>query len=249
MKIAVGLPQVAGDFQALVAAARQAEEAGAWGVWTFDNLAPLLRPELPSLEGWMVLGPLARATSRVRLISLVTRASLRHPALVARMGAVVQSASGGRLVLGLGAGDAASRSEERRFGFRGPGRAGRLADIRETVRRLRSDDLAVSPLVAAPEVWVAGIADDLLVLATELASAWHGWGLDAARFADKAARVRKEGVGVACWWGGMFDPRTTPGMLDELHSAGADGVTLMIASSRDAAWRPMLLELVRARRS
>src|SRR5207245_8850184 len=104
----VGLPQVGDDPAACIRAAREAEDAGAWGVWVFDNLAPMLRPDRPCLEGWALLASLARATTRVQLVSLVTRAGLRHPAVVARMAALVQDASAGRLVLGLGAGDAAS---------------------------------------------------------------------------------------------------------------------------------------------
>jgi len=56
------------------------------------------------LEGWTTLGSLAAATSRVRLGLLVTCASFRSPFLLAKIAATVDEISGGRLIVGLGAG-------------------------------------------------------------------------------------------------------------------------------------------------
>src|SRR5579871_1642520 len=56
------------------------------------------------LEAWTSLGALAACTERVRLGTLVTNVSLRHPAMVAKHAATVDHISGGRLDLGLGAG-------------------------------------------------------------------------------------------------------------------------------------------------
>lgn len=242
VKIAVGLPQVGDDVQACVRAARDAEDAGAWGVWVYDNLGPLLRPERPSLEGWALIGPLARATSRVKLVSLVTRAGMRHPALVARMAAVAQDASNGRFVLGLGAGDRASRAEERRFGIDMPGsRAWRLEQVEETARRVRGDELPVRPNVDAPPIWIGGHAAEILDCAARVADAWHGWGAEPDVFARKAERLT-----IDCWWGGMFEPGQADRQIEALERAGATGVTWMIASTHDAEYRPLLLDLVRA---
>jgi alkanesulfonate monooxygenase SsuD/methylene tetrahydromethanopterin reductase-like flavin-dependent oxidoreductase (luciferase family) len=86
-------------------AALAAEEAGFNGVWTWDHLrvppggGPGSVPEvLTTLAG------LAEATSRIQLGSLVLNVGTRHPGIVANMAATVQEISGGRLVLGLGAG-------------------------------------------------------------------------------------------------------------------------------------------------
>lgn len=244
LHIAVGLPQVGDDVAAVVRAARDAEDAGAWGVWVFDNLQRLRRPELPVLDGWSLLGPLARTTTRVRLASLVTRAGLRPPALVARMAAVVQAASDGRFVLGLGAGDAASRAEERRLGVDAPERSARLAQIEATVREVRAPSLPVRPPVGPPPVWIGGRTQPLADLAARIrAEAWHAWALDPDDFARRRAALPEA---VDAWWGGTFDAATAPGRMEQLVRAGATGVTWMLPSARDRSDRPALLDLVRA---
>jgi alkanesulfonate monooxygenase SsuD/methylene tetrahydromethanopterin reductase-like flavin-dependent oxidoreductase (luciferase family) len=56
------------------------------------------------LEAWTTLGALAACTERVRLGTLISNVSLRHPAMLAKQAATVDRISGGRLDLGLGAG-------------------------------------------------------------------------------------------------------------------------------------------------
>jgi alkanesulfonate monooxygenase SsuD/methylene tetrahydromethanopterin reductase-like flavin-dependent oxidoreductase (luciferase family) len=66
-------------------------------------------------ECWTVMSALAEATSRIKLISYVTCTGYRNPALLARMADTLDEISGGRLVLGLGAGD--SNTEHEKFGY------------------------------------------------------------------------------------------------------------------------------------
>lgn len=81
------------------AEAVDATDTGAHGVW----------------EAWTTLAALAGATSRIRLGTLVTCTAYRKTALLAKMADTVDEISGGRLVLGLGAGD--YPAEHRRFGI------------------------------------------------------------------------------------------------------------------------------------
>src|SRR5262249_39305877 len=66
-------------------------------------------------EGWTLLAALAASTARLTLGTLVTPTVFRHPALLAKMAAGVDGISGGRLVLGLGAGVAGA--EYRMYGI------------------------------------------------------------------------------------------------------------------------------------
>jgi len=88
------------------AAAVAAEEAGFDGIWTWDHLrdpdAGDGGPGVP--EAWTVLTALAEVTQRVALGPLVLNVANRHPGVLANMAATLQAVSGGRLLLGLGAG-------------------------------------------------------------------------------------------------------------------------------------------------
>lgn len=85
-------------------AARAAEDAGFAALWTIDHLqgSVMAAPDMP--ECFSLLGALAAVTSTIQLGPLVVNVGNRHPAVLANSAATVQSISGGRLLLGLGAG-------------------------------------------------------------------------------------------------------------------------------------------------
>jgi alkanesulfonate monooxygenase SsuD/methylene tetrahydromethanopterin reductase-like flavin-dependent oxidoreductase (luciferase family) len=86
-------------------AARAAEEAGFDGVFTWDHLRDPDDPGGPGVpEAWTALAALAVLTRRVTLGPIVLNVATRHPGLLANMAATLQQVSGGRLLLGLGAG-------------------------------------------------------------------------------------------------------------------------------------------------
>jgi alkanesulfonate monooxygenase SsuD/methylene tetrahydromethanopterin reductase-like flavin-dependent oxidoreductase (luciferase family) len=87
------------------AAALVAEEAGFDGLWTWDHLRDPDDDGGPGVpEAWTVLSALAEVTRRVMLGPLVLNVANRHPGVLANMAATLQTISGGRLLLGLGAG-------------------------------------------------------------------------------------------------------------------------------------------------
>jgi alkanesulfonate monooxygenase SsuD/methylene tetrahydromethanopterin reductase-like flavin-dependent oxidoreductase (luciferase family) len=73
--------------------------------WLWDHMLPLSGPkDGPVLEGWTLLAALAAQTRRLRLGLLVTNNQIRQPAVLGKIASTLDVISGGRLVLGLGAG-------------------------------------------------------------------------------------------------------------------------------------------------
>ena len=114
------------DWEHILAVSRAAEASGWDGVWVPDHFMPPeggyghepsgVDPELLiNHECWTLLAGLAAAVPRVRLGAMVTGNTYRHPAVLAKQAATVDHISGGRLVLGLGAGW--QENEHRRYGI------------------------------------------------------------------------------------------------------------------------------------
>ena len=103
----------------LLTFARRVEATGFDSVWVPDHL--LLRwegdqgPSQGIWEAWSILSALAATTERIELGTLVLCSAFRNPALLAKMADTVDEISGGRLILGLGAGY--HEPEFRAFGY------------------------------------------------------------------------------------------------------------------------------------
>jgi F420-dependent oxidoreductase-like protein len=84
--------------------ARAVEDLGFIGLYRSDHFTNPEPPDLDSLELWVSLTWLASHTSRIEFGPLVSPFSFRHPTMTARVASAIDDLSGGRLVLGLGAG-------------------------------------------------------------------------------------------------------------------------------------------------
>lgn len=89
------------DWHAL---AHAAEEAGLDALFRSDHYSAIIRPVAAALDAWTTLAALAALTSRVRLGTLVSPGTFRHPSVLARMATTVDHVSGGRVEVGMGAG-------------------------------------------------------------------------------------------------------------------------------------------------
>ena len=81
-----------------------AESKGFDGMFRSDHYSAIVRPQAAALDAWTTLAGLAVVTKRIRLGTLVSPATYRHPSVLARMGATVDHISNGRVEVGLGAG-------------------------------------------------------------------------------------------------------------------------------------------------
>ena len=125
------------DWPSLRDAVVAAEAGGADDLWIDDHL---LNDEgdadAPKLEGWSTLAAVAAVTTRARLGHLVTANTFRNPGLTAKMATTVDHISGGRAILGLGAGW--FEDEHRAFGLDfGSGFGERLDRLAESVGIIR----------------------------------------------------------------------------------------------------------------
>jgi F420-dependent oxidoreductase-like protein len=84
--------------------ARLTEHHGLEGLFRSDHYTAIIRPEADALDAWATLAGLAGITERIRLGTLVSPATFRHPSVLARMAVTVDHISAGRVDVGLGAG-------------------------------------------------------------------------------------------------------------------------------------------------
>ena len=95
--------------------AEAVERLGFVGLYRSDHFTNMNPPDKDSLDLWVSLTWLASHTDRIEFGPLVSPISFRHPTFTARMAAAVDDLSGGRLVLGLGAGW--QEREHNNYGF------------------------------------------------------------------------------------------------------------------------------------
>ncbi len=187
--------------------ARAAEETGLDSIWLGDHLLYRGdgREERGPWEVWTLLAALAAVTERVRLGPLVACASFHPPGLIAKMAATVDDVSGGRLVLGLGAGW--NETEYRAFGLPYDHRVSRFEESFEIVRRLvageratlhgrfwQADDVVLLPPPARRvPLMIGSNGDRMLSIALPHVDWWNTWyashGNTVEGFAELNARI------------------------------------------------------------
>ena len=229
MKVGIVLPIAEGElsgrtatYAELRAVAQAAEAGGIDSVWVYDHL--LFRsPPAPTTgiyECWSILAAIAADTTRVELGTLVLAMPFRNPAVLAKMAATVDEISGGRLILGIGAGW--NEPEFEAFGIPFDHRVSRFEESLQILLPLlrtgradfvgrfhRAPDVELlprGPRPSGPPILIAGRGPRMLRLVVEHADAWN-----------------------AAWFGDVSEtaPRVAP-LREALAAAGRDPATLEI---------------------
>ncbi len=191
MKVGVQLPEVERVVRRdeLAAIARAAEELGFDSVWVGDHLLYRGdgRPERGPWDCWTTLAWLADVTDRVELGPLVACTAFHPPGILARQAAAVDELSGGRLVLGIGAGW--NEEEFRAFGLPFDHHVSRFEEAFTIVRRLIAgervafhgdyhsveDAVLLPPPTRRPKLMIGANKPRMLAIALPYVDAWNSW--------------------------------------------------------------------------
>ena len=210
-RVGIQLPEVERDVRwpEYLSLARAAEEVGFDSIWVGDHLLYKEEgePERGPWEAWTLLSALGAATERVRLGPLVSCLGFHRPAQLAKMASTVDEVSGGRLVLGVGAGW--NEPEFRAFGIPFDHRASRFEEAFEIVRRLLDgervsfagrffevDDAVLLPRPPRrPELMVGSTGDRVLAASLPHVDTWNAWfddyGNTPEGFAELSGRISR----------------------------------------------------------
>ncbi len=192
LKVGVQLPEVERivRWPELRRMAASAESVGLDSIWVGDHL--LYRgdglPERGPWEAWTALAAIASVTERVEIGPLVAATSFHNPAMLAKKAATVDAISGGRLILGLGAGW--NETEYRAFGFPYDHRVSRFEEAFTIIRTLlagercdfageyyRLEDCVLQPppRSGGPPLMIGSMGPRMLAIALPHVSSWNAW--------------------------------------------------------------------------
>ncbi|MFT7598720.1 MAG: F420-dependent oxidoreductase-like protein [Acidimicrobiales bacterium] len=183
-------PQWGFSFDEIAAIASAAETASLDALWVSDHIFwDASATERNCYEAWTLLAALATSTTKLRLGTLVTCNSYRHPSLLAKMAAGIDAISGGRVDFGIGAGW--KEEEYQAYGYDFPGIGTRQRQMSEAIDLTRllwtepyadfqGDHYTLEQAVCAPKpvqapmpIWIGGHGDNLLRIIAEKGDGWN----------------------------------------------------------------------------
>ncbi|MDQ2965093.1 MAG: LLM class flavin-dependent oxidoreductase [Chloroflexota bacterium] len=196
-----------------VALARQVEDLGFDSLWLGDHLF-YREPDGTTAgpwEAWTMLAAIAAVTSRIRLGPLVACTAFHNPAILAKQAATLDEISGGRFVLGLGAGW--NETEFRAFGLPFDHRISRFEEAFTIIRTLlregsidfegrfyqaRDCELRPrSPTPGGPPILIGSSGDRMLRITVPYVQGWNAWFADTGN-SPNGVRALRDRVDAAC---------------------------------------------------
>jgi alkanesulfonate monooxygenase SsuD/methylene tetrahydromethanopterin reductase-like flavin-dependent oxidoreductase (luciferase family) len=195
LRVGVQLPEIERPVKwpELVAMIRLVEEVGFDSVWYGDHYLYRMADGTAAApwDAWSILAAAAAMTSRIAIGPLVTPVGFYNPAVLAKKATTVDEISGGRLVLGLGAGW--NQLEFRGYGVPFDHRISRFAEAFTIIRTLlqegqidfqgeyyqaRDCELVPRSRAGGPPIMIGSIGERMLEIAMPYASSWNVWHSD-----------------------------------------------------------------------
>jgi len=193
LKVGIQLPEVeyVAPWRTLAAMARRAEAVGFDSLWVGDHLLYRNPNDVPKgpWEAWTLMTALACVTERVEIGPLVACTSFHNPAMLAKKAATLEEVSGGRLILGLGAGW--NEPEYRAYGFPYDNRVSRFEEAFTIIRTLLRDGeidfhgryyeandcllLPRGPRPEGPPLMIGSEGPRMLRIALPHVQSWNAW--------------------------------------------------------------------------
>jgi alkanesulfonate monooxygenase SsuD/methylene tetrahydromethanopterin reductase-like flavin-dependent oxidoreductase (luciferase family) len=215
LKVGVQLPEVERDvrWSELLDMTRAIEDLGYDSVWVGEHLLyrwPDREPRGP-WEAWTVMAGIAAVTERIELGPLVACTAFHNPALLAKQAVTIDEMSGGRFVLGLGAGW--NETEFRAFGFPFDHRIDRFEEAFTIIRTLLHEGeidfdgryyqardcelLPRGPRPGGPPLLIGSKGARMLALTIPHVDAWNVWYSDTWNSPAGVGPLREQ-VDAAC---------------------------------------------------
>ena len=196
LKVGVQLPEVEREVRwpELLDMTRAIEDLGYDSVWVGEHLLYRWadRPSRGPWEAWSMLAAIAASTRRIEFGPLVACTAFHNPALLAKQASTIDEISGGRLILGLGAGW--NETEFRAFGYPFDNRVARFEEAFTIIRTLLLDGaidfdgrfyqardcemLPRGPRAGGPPLMIGSKGPRMLRIALPHVASWNVWFAD-----------------------------------------------------------------------
>jgi alkanesulfonate monooxygenase SsuD/methylene tetrahydromethanopterin reductase-like flavin-dependent oxidoreductase (luciferase family) len=252
LKVGVQLPEVERvvRWPELLDMARVIEDLGYDSIWLGEHLLyrwPDRAPRGP-WEAWATMAGLAAVTSRVTIGPLVACTAFHNPAILAKRADTIDEISGGRFVLGLGAGW--NETEFRAFGVPFDHRITRFEEAFTIIRSLLRDGavdfagtyyeardcelLPRGPRAGGPPLMIGSSGERMLRITAPHVDSWNAWYSDTGNRAAGVAPLRQK-VDAACDEAGRDRVAIERTVAVQVRLPGGEGRTMGDTSVEESA--------------
>jgi F420-dependent oxidoreductase-like protein len=276
IRFGIQTPQQNTTWSEMLSLWREADSLGYDTAWVFDHFLPIFSdPTGPCMEAWTALAALAMATHNVRVGAMVTGNTYRHPAVLAKMATTVDIISGGRLILGIGAGWFELEHQQYGIPFHTiGGRLQRLDESLEMIKLLWTQDRSTfngrhyklenasfnpKPLQKPhPPILVGATGENIaLCIVAKHAQMWNSFGTPEvfrnkiARLTDHCERIGRDPATIekSVLLTGVFPLNDARRQVDEYVAAGVTHLIFSVSAADQDSVKRFAKEIIPAYRS